>query len=225
MDFANFEKRQEITAWRDRCLLAAWALLNESAKKARISLEDQISEAGIHQSAWDPSQFSWERIDVAMRVSIDTAIGPVIEQAANELQSIDILYRALGNSLIADSANFIYPKTPTQEVAGDTFAPVATALAPAKQRFSAITSFVAQKMFPKGALEWGTRALDQLSEVADAASQKIQNDTGLHDRLRQAADERIARAWMADRGDCVPLMAQFVAAVDRVTAQARRMAQ
>jgi hypothetical protein len=224
MDLEKFEKRQAITSWRDRLQFAAWALVNESGKKARASLEQQIHEAGIQNSLWDPSHFARERIDAAMRTSLEAALGGLLKQAARELQALDTAYGALSDSLIAGVAQFIYPNTPTPEVKQDKYAPVTAALAPAKQRFSAITNFVAQKVVSKVAREWGTKALDQLSEAADAASQKIQNNTGLHDRLRRAAVERIARAWMCDHGDHRPLMAQLAAAVDDVTTQARRMA-
>ncbi len=159
-----------------------------------------------------------------MRESLEPALCRLIAEAAKELQSIDPAYEALSDVLVADVAQLIYPYTTTPDVNQDKNAPITAVLAPAKQRFSAITNFVTQKVVSKEARELSSRAFDKLSEVADAANQKFQHNIGLHDRLRRAAVERIAQAWMCDHGDHLPLMAKLIAAIDGVTNQARSMA-
>ena len=91
---------------------------------------------------------------------------------------------------------------------------------PLLSRLPTLSSYVVENRLAKSALEVGNRALDVLGD----ASSKLQSGTGLHDRLRNAAADRIAQAWMGTRGSPRPLMAQLISMIDEVTNEARSMA-
>ncbi len=224
MDLENFEKRQAVTAWRDRLQLSAWVLVNEASNKARSSLEQKLHEAGIHDSLWDPSHFARTRIDAAMRESLEVPLRNIFAQAAEELYELDSAYKSLSDVLTSSVDQLNYPSMAMSDDKRDQSTAITARLVPVKQRLSLMANLVKQRVVSKGVLEWGAKALGQIGEVADAAVLKVQNNTGLHDRLRCVAVERIERAWMSDRGDHSPLMAQIVAAVDKVTNQTRSLA-
>ncbi|PEQ10303.1 hypothetical protein B2G71_23095 [Novosphingobium sp. PC22D] len=235
MNIERLEQRQAVGAWRDELQLAAWRLINGAAKGAREGLEVHIAkDASILDTIWDPASFTYEKIDAPMKAVLSGALDGLFRQAAEELRMIAPDYAPLAEALIASAASFTFPAVEAKSAGPDAqrdetgAATKGPASPPASagsdgSRWASVGSYVANNRVASGAREWGAWLLDTVSTTADAASQKLQSGVGLHDRLRNSASERIAIAWMGERGEPRPLMSQVVALVDEVANDARSM--
>jgi hypothetical protein len=221
MNIDDLEQRQAVAAWRDRLTLAAWELINAAGSSARDEVETNLPEASLLDTLMNPARFVYDRVDVAMHLTLATRLKTLFEQAAQELQAINPAYQPLASALIASVDVLSFPSTQAEaqeETELSEHAP--SRWFPRITRLPTLPNYVVENRLAKGAVEVGSRALD----VLGGASSKLQSGTGLHDRLRKAAAGRITQAWMGTRGAPRPLMGQLISMIDEVTNEARSMA-
>ena len=222
MDIEMLLKRQEVLAWRDELVLGIWRVVNRAGIEAKRGVETHLSEAGLIDTLWDPANFTRDRVDGVMRAAVLGGLEGLFANAADELRGIDKNYGALADALLESLKSLRLPVMEDAVVAPPTDATTATA---SSGRLASAMAAVSRQDFIKSVREWGSWALDMVGEASDAASQKLQSGTGLHDRLRRSAQARIDTAWMASVGDPLPLMGQLITAVETVGSEARSMAR
>ena len=95
MDWELAMRRQAVTEWRDRQILAAHTMLNNCAQGARNAFEAQLAQATLLDSVWDPAGFSNHRIDTLLHDSVINGVADYFASAGQELGSIDTLLAPL----------------------------------------------------------------------------------------------------------------------------------
>lgn len=227
MNYDLMERRHAITAWRDELVLEIWKTANGAAAKARQAIENELSRAGFVNSIWDPDDFVHQRVDDATRTTLLPDLEALFARAGEDLKAIHEDHTALAAALADSLAHLHLPEQqPPAPPPEDTSPPVAEPVQPIpNSRLSALVSAVTDREVVKSARDWGSWALDKVSEASDVASQKLQSGTGLHDRLRRSASERVTNVWMGTHGEQKPVMGQLLAVVEEVTNAARSMAQ
>lgn len=220
MDIDLLEKRQAIAGWRDRLVLGIWRVVNNAGAEARAGIERHLAEAGIVDTLWDPASFTRERIDEVMRATVSSGLKDLFVASAEELRAIDPRFGALADVLVTSFNEIRMPEMTShdQKTGGALHAPRKKV---AQGRLASLVANVTERRVVRGARDWGSWALDIVSEASDAASQKLQSGTGLHDRLRRSAQERISTVWMGTGGDPQPMMAQVLSVVEDVGHEAR----
>ena len=222
MDTEMLLKRQEVLAWRDELVLGIWRVVNRAGIEAKRGVESHLAEAGLVDTIWDPANFTRDRVDGVMRAAVLGGLEGLFSGAADELRRIDENYGALADALLD---GLISLRLPVVDDNSDT-PPTEAATAPVSVgRLASAMAEVSRQDFVKSAREWASWAFDMVGEASDAASQKLQSGTGLHDRLRRSAQARIDTAWMASVGDPPPLMGQLISVVETVGSEARSMAR
>ena len=223
MDIEFLSRRQAVTEWRDRQLFQAMTMLNAAGIGARTALDEQIKDAALFQSVWDPAGFVNARIDELMRSEVATRLETYLEQAAQELRALESRFQPLADALVASASAIEMPTAPEPEPIASTA--VEHLLPPQVQqnegRLSRVTKRVSDLAITRSAREWGAWAADGVASVADTVSRSLQDSTGLYERLRRLGAERIASAWMGDAGTPRPLKAQLVLLIEDVTHEAR----
>lgn len=223
MDIDVLEKRQAVLSWRDELVLGIWRVVNRAGIEAKRGVEDHLAEAGIVDSLWDPAHFTGERVDGVMRAAVLSGLERLFVGAAEELRAIDVDYEALAGALL-ESLRVL--RLPALEATGtDADASSTTASMTTSGRLAGLMTAVSSPQLVKSAREWSSWVFEIVGEASDAASQKLQSGTGLHDRLRRSAQARIETAWMAPVGDPPPLLGQLISAVETVGSEARNMAR
>lgn len=223
MDIDALEKRQAVLSWRDELVLGIWRVVNRAGIEAKRGVEEHLSQAGIVDTLWDPANFTRERVDGVMRAAVLNRLEGLFLGAAEELRAIDGEYESLAKALL-ESLRVLRLSPPATIDAP--VSPLTTTTQPASSgRLAGLMSTVSSQQLIKSAREWSSWALDMVGEASEAASQKLQSGTGLHDRLRRSAQARIETAWMAPSGDDAPLLGQLIAAVETVGNEARNMAR
>ena len=222
MDIEMLVKRQEVLAWRDELVLGIWRVVNRAGIEAKGGIETDLSEAGLVDTLWDPANFTRDRVDGVMRAAVLGGLEGLFAGAAEKLRGIDKNYGALADALLDSLKSLRLPviEDPACVPPTETASPTASS-----GRLASAMATVSRQDFIKSAREWGSWALDMMGEASDAASQKLQSGTGLHDRLRRSAQTRIDTAWMASVGDPLPLMGQLISAVETVGSEAKSMAR
>ena len=222
MDIDKLLERQAIIAWRDALVLSILQIVNRAGIAAKHGVETDLSEAGLVDSLWDPASFTRARVDSVMQAATLPKLEVLFTSAAADLQAINSNYGGLADALL-ESLNSLH----LPEVEGTVDLP-AEETPPAPQltgRVASAIAVVSRQQLIKSARALGSRALDMVGEASDAASQKLQSGTGLHDRLRRSAQARIEEAWMASAGDPPTLIAQLFSVVETVGSEARRLAR
>ena len=222
MDFEMLLKRQAVLAWRDMLVLSIWRVVNRAGIKAKLGVEAHLSQAGLVDTLWDPASFTRDRIDGEMRTAVLGELESLLRVAAKELRAIDHNYGALADALLESLESL---RLPMIESSADLAPGDSSARLESSGRLATAMAALSRQELVKSAREWGTWALDLVGEASEAASQKLQSGTGLHDRLRRYAQARIDAAWMASVGDPPPLMAQLLSVVETVASEARSMAR
>lgn len=222
MEIETLEKRQAVLAWRDDLVLGIWHVVNRAGIEAKRGIEEHLKDAGIIDTVWDPANFTRDRVDGVMRAAVLGALEGLFKGAAEELRAIDFDYAALADALLQSLAILRFPAL----TATDADALPATASnTVAPSRLARLMAAVSRQELLKSAREWGSWALDMVGEASEAASQKLQSGTGLHDRLRRSAQARIDTGWMAATGVPQPIMGQLLGVVENIGSQARSMAR
>lgn len=225
MNIDLLEKRQAVLAWRDELVLGIWRVVNRAGIEAKRALKDHLAEAGIVDALWDPAAFMRDRVDGAMRVAMRGGLEGLFAAAAEDLRAIDFDYCELADALIESLRDH---RAPANALIVSTAASVT---APAAQsstssgRLAGLIASVSSRELMQNAREWGNWALAIAGEAGEAARQKLQSGTGLHNRLRQAAQVRIDSEWTATSGDKPSMVAQLMSAVETVANEARSMAR
>ena len=222
MDIDVLSIRQAVLAWRDELVVGIWRIFNKAGMDAKRGVEEHLAEAGLVDTIWDPANFTRERVDGVMRAAIIENLDSLFADAATKLRSIDQDFGALADALIESLKCLQLPmlEAPaTTSFSDEAGAPVSSG------RLAVAMDAISQREFVKSAREWGSWALELVGEAGDLASQKLQSGTGLHDRIRRAAQARIDATWMASSGDPLSVMGQLISAVETVGSEARSMAR
>lgn len=225
MDIELLEKRQAVLSWRDELMLGIWRIANRAGIEAKFALETHLANAGIVDALWDPAAFTRDRVDGAIRAAMRGGLEGLFAAAAEELRAIDFDYSELADALLESLRDL---RTPANALIVSTTAAVT---APAAQsatsggRLGGLIASVSSRELIQNAREWGSWALEIAGEASEAARQKLQSGTGLHDRLRQAAQVRIDSQWTSTSGDNPSMVAQLMTAVETVANEARSMAR
>ena len=223
MDIDVLEKRQAVLLWRDELVLGIWRVVNRAGIEAKRGVEEHLARAGIVDSLWDPANFTRERVDGVMRAAVLAGLEGLFVAAAEELRAIDVDYEALAGALLESLRVLRLPALEATEPDPSSPSPSASTTAPG--RLAGLMSALSGQQLVKNARDWSSWPLEVVSDASDAASQKLQSGTGLHDRLRRSAQARIDSAWMAPAGDPPPLLGQLISAGETVGSEARSMAR
>lgn len=209
MDWELTMRRQAVTAWRDRQILAAHTMLNSSAQSARNAFEAQLAQATLLDSVWDPAGFSHHRIDALLHDSVKDGVSSCFASAGEELTCIDARLATLGEAM-ARAEGISLPLASQPSAPGEATAQAALPTLPSETGLlSRLRETVAYK------------ANSLASYASETADWLVQDKVGLRDRLRYAAANRIATQWMGDIGDPQPVLAQMIATIDQVAYEAR----
>lgn len=222
MDIAALEKRQAVLSWRDDLVLDVWRVVNRAGIQAKRGVEAHLAEAGIVDTLWDPANFTRDRVDSVMRVAVLSGLDGLFVAAAKDLRAIDAEYGALADALLESLRVLHLPVLVAVQGASE---PSSAPPSASSSRLVGLMAAVSGQPLVKSAREWSSWALELVGEASEAASQKLQSGTGLHDRLRRSAQGRIETAWMAPTGNPPPLMGQVISAVETVGSEARSMAR
>ncbi len=223
MDIDRLEKRQAVLAWRDELVLGVWRVVNRAGIEAKRGVEEHVAQAGIIDTLWDPANFTRDRVDGVMRAAVLNGLEGLFIGAAEELRAIGVEYEALAKALLESLRVLRLPALATVE--GDASGPSPASETATSSRLAGLMTAVSGQQLVKSAREWSSWALELVGEASEAASQRLQSGTGLHDRLRRSAQARIETAWMAPAGDPPPLMGQLISAVETLGSEARNMAR
>ena len=157
-----------------------------------------------------------------MRASVSSGLERLFVASAQELRAIDPNFAALADVLVESLAEIRMPEiaSPGKDTSEATKVPSE----PVPQgRLAWLLSTVTDRQVVQGARDWGSWALDKVSDASDAASQKLQSGTGLHERLRRSAQERISTVWMGTSGEPHTLMTQVLGVAEEIGSEARSM--
>jgi hypothetical protein len=209
MDWELAMRRQAVTAWRDRQILAAHTMLNNCAQGARNAFEAQLAQATVLDSVWDPAGFSNHRIDTLMHDSVINGVVDCFACAGQELGSIDARLGPLGEAM--GRAEGIALPLASQPSSSDE--------APARETLPSIPTEAGVLTRLRETLVYKASSL--ATYASETADWLVQDKAGLRDRLRDAAANRIATQWMGDIGDPLPVLAQMIENIERVAHEAR----
>lgn len=207
MDIDALVRRQAISEWRDRQILTSWSMINRAGQSALEAFDDLLDEAGILDSTWDPGAFAKARIDRLMSADLKARLGEFLSSAADELGAIHGSFADLSSALGASVESLTLPEVsaPPEKVNSTDSTETDASLG----LMSVFDNGIA-----RAARSLGAKASDALGTAADTASKKFQSQTGLHDRLRRSAAERVRDAWLGSKGEPKPLAAQIIVLID-----------
>lgn len=207
-------RREALAGWRDRQILSACRLFNREAGRALAAFDGQIGDAGIRDTVWDPASFVSARIDHLLCESMPVALREFLAEASRELAQLDPTLQDFADALARSDA-IAWPK-----IAAPIDTPVGTAassVAAHQETLAAAGSFSVLRT----AAHMAEQAGSALSWAGSAASRTLQDRAGLFDRLRVAASKHVQTRWMGGTGDPRPVLAQVIAMIDTVAAEAR----
>lgn len=223
MQWEVLERRQSVTQWRDQLILEAHNLFNEHAILALEAFEREIGEATVLDSVWDPAGFANSRIDGALARTLSAALASFFQDGAAELAALDPAFVELSEALRKSEA-VSFPVTPVpadppwdQPVQRDNANRPAHSTPEDQSAFSKTVGF------------FSARASAAFDYASDTASWLLQDKVGLRERLRAAAADRIATAWMGKAGHASggttgeprAVLKQVIALIDEVARAAR----
>jgi len=208
-------RQQALGEWRDRTIVESARLLNHAAASSLAAFEDEVPEASMITSAWDPASFAAVRVDRAMLRHVRAKLPTLLTRAAQELTAISAVYARLAEGVQEAADGLVWPDLQvipaTAEAAPLKASTFATSASPPSRigRFTR-TLFAAGKM-----------AADTAAHLSETANRSFRERSGLDDRLRSAARTRIAEAWMGHSGEPRPILAQVTAIIDEAAELAR----
>lgn len=195
-------------AWRDHQVMSAYGIINAAAIAARQAFEAKVKDATFLDSAWDPRGFSHHRIDTLVSDALRAPLADFFNDAGSELASLSPSLAGLAKVLAGgDLVTFPAPVTPEVQPAseaGDT---------PSTARDAGWLSAIG------GAISNTAGSL--ASYASETSDWLVQDKVGLRNRLRHAAAERIATAWMGESGEPQPVLAQVLLAIDVAANEAK----
>ena len=200
--------RHAIMAWRDHQVMTAHGLLNTAAIAARQAFEMSLKDATFRDSAWDPRGFSYHRIDALLGYTLRGPLEKFFNEASADLAALSPQLTELAQVLArGDLVHFPEETSPSDEKPGEVEAAVGTARSAGW--FSSIGGAIA------------STAGSLASAASETSNWIVQDKVGLRNRLRHAAMERIASAWMGDSGDPQPVLTQVLLAIDVAANEAK----
>lgn len=227
MDIELLAIRQSIAEWRDRQFFTILGLINQTAIASKVGLEAQIVDAALVQSALDPAGFAGHRIDLLMRTGVGEWLAQTLADASAELRALSSTFEGLAAKLETGTSSLEMPALPAppasevpETLGSDAAAPSTKPVEekPAAGKLSRFGSLVSGS-----AKEWHAKARVGVSDLATTVSRTLQDRSGLDERLRRAAGQRIALAWMGDTGEPVPFKGQLFNLINTIALEARSM--
>lgn len=205
--------RQAVAEWRDRQILSAAALLNQKCIEARAAFELEAEGMTAVETIFNHSQFANTRIDALLGASLTASLPKFLELAARELSSIDPRLEKIASALVRPNA-IVLPATsepPTTPTASDASQDKADQ-GPTPSARGALTEIPAKLAKQAARIAQG---------AGSAADDALQDTLGLKKRLRSAAAQRVARAWMGEGDDTISPLQQLVDLIDETSHAAR----
>lgn len=201
--------------------------MNRAAQQSREAFEAQMSGASFVDTLWDPAGFAHKRIDVGMQERLAAVTTDLLGEAASELRLIDEGFAELAAALEGSAGNITFPCAPspadqTAETSRD--AQLGSAPPSGTSNTEGWGSHVAEFPGARSARAWSEWAADAVAKAGESAGLAIKDRTGLHDRLRFAAVERVRAAWLGYAGTPRPVLAQLLSMIDDVASSARNLA-
>lgn len=218
MKLDHLAQQQALGEWRDRTIVESARLLNQAAVSSLAAFEDEVPQAGMITSAWNPASFASVHIDRAMLHRVRAELPALLTRAAQELTAISPAHARLAEGVQEAADGLVWPVL--QELpASAELAPVqGSASAKPASRTGRIGRFT-RTVFAAGQIAAGTAA-----HLSETAKRSFRDRSGLDDRLRSAARTRIAKAWMGHSGEPRPILAQILTIIDEAAVLARSAA-
>ena len=217
--------RQAIAEWRDRQILGACAMLNSCAGRAQAAFEAQLSDARLTDALWDPAAFAHARIDELMRPAVQSAMATFLQEAARELAELSPTFDNLAEAFARSDAvvwpQALPPGRPDKPLGSSSDAKATANWSKAPDRLLELGQALGHLSVSRGVVAMGERAKSGLLAAGGAAERLIQDRTGAHQRLRDAATERVVMLWMGEAVDQESVLGQLIAMIDDVAANAR----
>lgn len=206
--------RQAVAEWRDRQILSAAALLNQKCIEARAAFELEAEGVTAAETIFNHSQFAKARIDALLGASLTASLPEFLELAARELSSIDPRLKEIASALVRPNA-VVLPAASEPPPATHTASDASQDKADQDQTPSArspLTEIPARL---------ARRAARIAQGAGSAADDALQDTLGLKKRLRSAAAQRVARAWMGEGDATISPLQQLVDLIDETSHAAR----
>lgn len=218
MDIDGTMLRQAVNNWRDEYTVHALNLLNDCARRSRQDFDAHLEEAGLLDSVWDPAGFADARVDRLMWESITKDVPELMARAGKALSSLSDAFAVIGDALSTgeplDMPTLNEPTVAPSQVTQDASEKLASATSDGSW-----TGFGVSLL--RRAAEVGGRAVDTIREAGTLAERNLQQRTGLDDRLRAAAMQRIATTWMGTDQNPPSVLTQLLSRLDEAAFNAR----
>ncbi|SEJ74468.1 hypothetical protein SAMN05518849_112140 [Sphingobium sp. AP50] len=229
MNWQMAMRRQAVVAWRDEQIMTAYSLFSAKVQEARASFEQALVEhARLYDTVWDPTGFAEPRIDAQLRKILPKALADFVDDAATGLADIAPEFGELAKAL-RHSHTLSLPHAKQVELAA---APATAVLVPRPPLVSdqaalpdasderwTITKHMERLAGSAGQVV--KRGAEIVQKQADVLADTLQDKAGLRERVRIAAQKRIASHWMSEAGDPLPVLAQLIRIIDTTTETAR----
>ena len=220
MDIQIIELRQSLASWRDRTILDCAEIINQAGIDALRSFEQTLVSAGPLDVIWDPAGFAAAAIDREMTDRCKPALTARVKEAAIELCSDRSHFEVLSGALSSAVLSVGFPETePDDASSTDIQSETLQRTQNAPPVDTTVTRWPAKILAQADDLRRQTASV--LSDAAGKATRALRDHTFLHNRLRDAASERIAQRWMGQSGIPRPVMAEISLIISETAAQAR----
>lgn len=197
-------RRQAISEWRDRHHIKAFGLMSGAIQTARSEMEKRIfAHARIYDGLVQPVKFAAPRIDTELRRILPPLLATYRKCAAVELAALSPAYEALADSLATSNAIKL-PEAETVELTtySDGIPSHESTIAPTLDNTAKVEGSptnllrTAPKLLASAVMGvFNTGAYAALAGQ-EALSNTVQEILGLRDRVRSAAEARIASHWL-----------------------------
>jgi hypothetical protein len=202
------DKRQAVTAWRDRWRFLVWTTMYETGQQALKALEAELPKSDVKDVYLERTEFANPRIDKSMRLTLQPFFGIVGCKAALELYKIDPKLRDLSQEITKIDFECMMPMlAATEEPLKDKDGSI---LAGATGMVTAFGGFRAG--LAVGLLGAGAFGAYKLAEMASPR---------FHGWLLDAGRKRLAQVWLGTTGDPLPVMPQIASIFDDIAIKAR----
>ncbi|MES2158410.1 MAG: hypothetical protein V4512_11450 [Pseudomonadota bacterium] len=229
MNWQMAVRRQAVVAWRDEQIMTAYSLFSAKVQEARVSFEQSLVEhARLYDTVWDPTGFAEPRIDAHLHKVLPLALTDFVDDAATKLADIAPEFEGLAKALRrshtlslpqAKQVELVATHVTTVHVAPPPLANDRSSLPDAFDDRWTITKHVERLAGSAGQVV--KRGAEIVQKQADVLADTLQDKAGLRERVRIAAQKRIASHWMSDAGEPLPVLAQLIRIIDTTTETAR----
>lgn len=209
MDASTVILRHAIMAWRDHQIIVAVGLINSAAISARQAFETAAKNATLRDSAWDPKGFTDKRIDALLNDEMRGPLHQFFKDAGAELAALSPGLTQLGSLFAQSGALMTIPGDLMPKSEAPPIAPIRQESLKDEGLFATIGGAIASK------------AASVAAYASETSDWLVQDKVGLRNRLRQAAVERIAMAWMGTTGDPEPVLGQLLRAINIAANEAK----